>query len=552
MSLFEKHNETLTQALDAIKSRGYFSPYFEMPSSKVYGEGVKDAANEAFKSQLNNKYEIKGLESDKYLGAERSPYGFDLGVTYPSIKADELVSRANDAMAQWKKVSLDDRAGICLEILDRINKRSFEIANSVMHTTGQPYMMAFQAGGPHAQDRGLEALSYAYKQLKDVPENATFTKPTGKDKPPIVMEKKLRVAPRGISLIITCSTFPTWNSYSALFASLITSNAVIYKPHRNGILPIALTVEIAREVLEENGINPDLVTMILSEDRAETQGLVKNKAVKIIDFTGSTSFGDWLEDNAPQANVYTEKAGVNCLIVDNFDDLKGMSRNMSMALSLYSSQMCTAPQNIFIPKDGVTSNGEKVSFDEVASMIAGSVEKLLSVDERAVEILGAVQNAEICQRVEDASKLGEVILESKEIAHPMFKDATIKTPVIVKVHAKDKELYHNEHFGPVILLIETESREDTLNVWQETVGLHGAITAAVYSSDEDYLEQVEDIAIDEKVNLSVNLTGHVLMNHSAAFTDFHATGDNKAANCALANDNFVSGRYSVVTIKRDA
>lgn len=552
MSLFEKHNKTLSRALEEIKNRGFWSPYFEIPSSKVYGEGKKEESIKAFKSQLNNKFEIKGLEANKYIGTEKSPYGFDLGITYPSIPADTLVEKSKEAMKQWKKTSLDDRAGICLEILDRINKRSFEIANAVMHTTGQPYMMAFQAGGPHAQDRGLEALAYAYKQLADIPTSAIFEKPMGKDKPPIVVNKKLRVAPRGISLIITCSTFPTWNSYSGLFASLLTGNSIIYKPHRNGILPIALTVEIAREVLEENEINPDLITMIMSDDRAETQGLVKNKAVKVIDFTGSTTFGDWLEDNAPQASVYTEKAGVNCLIVDNYDDLKAMSRNMSMALSLYSSQMCTAPQNIFIPKDGVTSNGQKVSFDEVAKMIAGSVEKLLSVDERAVEILGAIQNSDICKRVDEASSLGEVILESKEIKHPMFPEATIKTPIILKISSKDKDKFHNEHFGPVILLIETDSREDTLDVWSETVELHGAITAGVYSSDEDYLEKVEDIAIEQKVNLSVNLTGHVLMNHSAAFTDFHATGDNKAANCALSNDNFVSGRYSVVTIKRDA
>lgn len=251
-------------------------------------------------------------------------------------------------------------------------------------------------------------------------------------------------------------------------------------------------------------------------------------------------------------NVYTEKAGVNCLVIDNFDDLKGMSRNISMALSLYSSQMCTAPQNIFIPKDGIVSNGEKVSFDEVAKLICGSVEKLLSVEERAVEILGAIQNPDICKRVDEASSLGEVLLASKSIKHPMFENATVKTPVVIKVSSKDKDLFHNEHFGPVILLIETESREDTLNVWQETIELHGAITAGVYSSDDAYLEKTEDIAIEEKVNLSVNLTGHILMNHSAAFTDFHATGDNKAANCALSNDNFVSGRYSVVTIKRDA
>ncbi|MGE4444746.1 MAG: phenylacetic acid degradation protein PaaN [Candidatus Altimarinota bacterium] len=551
MALFEKHNKTLSRALDEIKNRGFWSPYFEIPSSKVYGEGAKEAANESFKAQLNNRFEINGLESDKYIGKEISPYGFDLGITYPSIKADKLVEDSKIAMKQWKNVSLDERTGICLEMLDRINKKSFEIANAVMHTTGQPYMMAFQAGGPHAQDRGLEALTYAYKQLKDIPTEARFEKPMGSN-PSIVVNKKIKVQPKGISLIITCSTFPTWNSYSALFASLVAGNSVIYKPHRNGILPIAITVKIVREVLEENGIDTNLVTMILSDDRAETQGLVKNKNVKIIDFTGSTEFGDWLEKNAPQANVYTEKAGVNCLLIDNFDDLKGMSRNMSMALSLYSSQMCTAPQNIFIPKNGIVSNGEKVSFDEVAKTICGAVEKLLSVDERATEILGAIQNADICKRVDEAEKLGEILLASKTIKHPIFENATIKTPVIIKVSAKDKDLYHNEHFGPVILLIETESREDTLSVWQETIELHGAITAGVYSSDEEYLEKVEEIALDEKVNLSINLTGHVLMNHSAAFTDFHATGDNKAANCALANDNFVSGRYSVVTIKRDA
>jgi phenylacetic acid degradation protein paaN len=551
MSLFEKHNKTLNRALEEIKNRGYWSPYFEIPSSKIYGEGKKDASIASFKAQLNNKFEIKGLESEKYLGNEISPYGFDLGITYPSIDSETLVKNSKEAMNQWKKMSLNDKTGICLEILDRINKRSFEVANAVMHTTGQPYMMSFQAGGPHAQDRGLEAIAYAYRQLVDIPASAVFEKPMGKN-PPIVLNKKLCVVPRGISLIITCSTFPTWNSYSALFASLVTGNSIIYKPHRNGILPIALTVKIAREVLEENGVNPNLISMIISDDRKETQSLVKNKNVKIIDFTGSTNFGEWLEDNAPQANVYTEKAGVNCLLIDNFDELKAMSRNISMALSLYSSQMCTAPQNIFIPKNGIVSKGEKVSFDEVGAIISGAVEKLLSVDERAVEILGAIQNSDICKRVDEAGNLGEVILESKQIKHPMFGNAIIKTPVIIKISAKDKEKYHNEHFGPVILLIETESREDSLNVWQETIELHGAITAGVYSSDEEYLEKVEDIAIDEKVNLSVNLTGHVLMNHSAAFTDFHATGDNKAANCALSNDNFVSGRYSVVTIKRDA
>ena len=42
------------------------------------------------------------------------------------------------------------------------NAMSFEMANAVMHTTGQAFPMAFQAGGPHAQDRGLEAVAMAW------------------------------------------------------------------------------------------------------------------------------------------------------------------------------------------------------------------------------------------------------------------------------------------------------------------------------------------------------------------------------------------------------
>ena len=34
-----------------------------------------------------------------------------------------------------------------------------------MHTSGQAYAMAFQAGGPHAQDRALEAIAYAYAEM---------------------------------------------------------------------------------------------------------------------------------------------------------------------------------------------------------------------------------------------------------------------------------------------------------------------------------------------------------------------------------------------------
>ena len=111
-----------------------------------------------------------------------------LGVTYPKPDIDGLFAAVGRAQDQWRKAGPETWAGVSLEILARINKASFEIANAVMHTTGQAFMMAFQAGGPHAQDRGLEAVAYAWDELRRVPAKAQWEKPQGKNEP-IRMEK---------------------------------------------------------------------------------------------------------------------------------------------------------------------------------------------------------------------------------------------------------------------------------------------------------------------------------------------------------------------------
>jgi acyl-CoA reductase-like NAD-dependent aldehyde dehydrogenase len=98
----------------------------------------------------------------------------------------------------------------------------------------------------------LEAIAYAYEEMKRVPPTATWEKPQGKN-PPLSMIKTYYLVPRGIGLVIGCCTFPTWNSYPGMFASLMTGNAVLAKPHPGAILPMAITVETAREVLSEAG-----------------------------------------------------------------------------------------------------------------------------------------------------------------------------------------------------------------------------------------------------------------------------------------------------------
>lgn len=542
-SLFATHEATLRRAVEASRSRTYWSAFPEMPSPRAYGETAAADGEAAFAAYRDQPFALDQPGVTGTAGGERSPFGFDLGVTYPVSDIDALIEAAKAAMPGWRKAGPDGRAGVCLEILKRLNARSFEIANAVMHTTGQAFMMAFQAGGPHAQDRGLEAVAYGWKAMTDQAPAARWEKPQGKN-PPLVMDKRFEVVGRGVGLVIGCATFPTWNGYPGLFASLVTGNPVIVKPGPTAILPLAITVRIAREVIAEAGLDPNLVTLAIGDTVA--RDLALRPEVAVIDYTGSTGFGDWLEQNARHAQVYTEKAGVNTVTIDGTDDPKGMIRNLAFTLSLYSGQMCTTTQVIFVPREGIQAGADRMGFDQVVSALASGVDKFLSDPERAVEVLGAIQSDATLARIDEAAKLGAVALPSRAIAHPKFPEARVRTPLILTMNADEEDAYGHELFGPITIVVKTEGTADSLERAARLARTRGTLTAGLYSTDPAVIEQATESFVEAGVALSINLTGGVFVNQSAAFSDFHGTGANPAANAALCDLAFVANRFRVV------
>lgn len=544
--LFARHEAVLAQALKAIADRGYWSAFPESPSPKIYGEGAAEAGKAAFDALLNKPFPLTLPGAAGTTGAERSPYGFALGITYPKVDLDRLFAAIAIAEGAWRKAGPEAWVGVSLEILTRINKRSFEIANAVMHTTGQAFVMAFQAAGPHAQDRGLEAVAYAWDEMRRVPAKAYWEKPQGKNEP-LKMEKRYRVVPRGVGLVIGCNTFPTWNGYPGMFASLATGNAVVVKPHPNAILPLAISVQIAREVLTEAGFDPNVVTLVAHAAGDDTaQKLALRPEVKLIDFTGSSANGEWLERNARQAQVFTEKAGVNQIVIDSAADIRGVARNIAFSLALYTGQMCTAPQNIYVPRGGIDTAEGHLSFDQVAQALGEAVQKLLGDPARAVEILGAVVNDGVAERIDAARALGPILVDSQAIAHPQFKDARIRTPLLVKLDAKDDAKYLREWFGPIAFVIATDDTDHSLDIARRAIKEHGALTLSVYATSPAVIDGAIAAAEEAGVALSINLTGGVFVNQSAAFSDFHGTGANPAANAALTDAAFVASRFRVV------
>jgi len=149
-------------------------------------------------------------------------------------------------------------------------------------------------------------------------------------------------------------------------------------------------------------------------------------------------------------------------------------------------------------------------------------------------------------RIDAARELGTIVLDSRSLTHPQFPQARIRTPLIVKLDASDDAKYLKEWFGPVAFVIATQSTAQSLEIARRAASEHGALTLSLYSNNEAIIDAAIDVAQDAGVALSINLTGGVFVNQSAAFSDFHGTGANPAANATLTDAAYVASRFRVV------
>ncbi|MBI3523920.1 MAG: phenylacetic acid degradation protein PaaN [Betaproteobacteria bacterium] len=548
--MFEKHQALLTQALNVIEERGYWSPYAE--NSKAYGEHALEEGRAAFEAYRDAQFYLDQPGMVKRGGAEVSPYGLPLNISYPMCQPDALIAAAGNAMPPWIKAGPDIRAGVCIEMLARLNSHSMEMAHAVMHTTGQGLLTAFQIAGPQAQGRGLEAVACAWREMRQVPEKSRWEKPRG-NRPPLRVDNVYTIAPRGVALVVGCATSPTWNSYPGIFASLATGNPVIVKPHPSVILPLALSVAVARQTLKDAGFDPNLVCLLVDEpDALIAKEVAAKAAIRIIDYTGGPLFGEWLEEHARQAKVFAAKAAVNCAVIDSTSNYQDMLNNLVITLSLYSGQMCATPQAIFVSREGVQTPAGNITLEQFQLDLAQAFNVFLDNTARALEILGAIQSPAAVARIAASRELGEVLCESTALRHPLYPDARIHTPLLLKVGVADSGAYAEERFGPISFVVEAATTQECLSAAERVMREKGALSFSVHTTSAAIRQMAEDVSLRAGVSLSLNLTDGVYVNQPAGFADYHATGANAAANASLIDSAFVASRFFVLQSRRPA
>ncbi len=531
----------LNDAIQALKSRSFYSAYPENP--KAYAEDANEKGLAAFQAMLNTNFsELIAYDNSCHIGEEVSPYMMTgLGIQYPAYSASSYIERAQNSRSQWQNATPLKRAEVLIESLDNISNRFFEIAYATMHTTGQSFVMSFQASGPHANDRALEVIAMAYQELTRFSNELEWVKPMGKFD--LNLKKEFKAIGRGIGLVIGCSTFPTWNTVPGLFANLMGGNPSIVKPHSKSVLPIAIVVAEIQKALIKHGFNGNQI-QIAFDTQAEpiTKFLAENPEVKLIDYTGGSAFGDYIEKLTNKTS-FTEKAGVNSIILDSVKDIQAVAGNIAFSTCLYSGQMCTAPQNIFISSQGIDTPEGNMPFDEVVNQITLAIKGLVENPKMGPYTLGAIQNDFTANRVKDLASKSKVVLPSLDVQHPEFADARMMSPVVMVADAKETETWKHECFGPAIFIVKTENAQHSLQLAANCAIEIGAITCLLYSTNQDYTQNVVETMNYNFTPVSVNFTGAAFVNQHAAFSDFHVTGGNPSGNAGFTNPEYVNKRW---------
>ena len=105
--------------------KNFFAQYPEHPSPKIYGEEADKEGRVWFQAMVGKNFEeLKQENNSGWVGDEESPYLQEaLNIKYPTQSVPQYIENAQSAFDSWRKVSVEERASLLIESLERMKKR---------------------------------------------------------------------------------------------------------------------------------------------------------------------------------------------------------------------------------------------------------------------------------------------------------------------------------------------------------------------------------------------------------------------------------------------
>ncbi len=276
--------------------------------------------------------------------------------------------------------------------------------------------------------------------------------------------------PVGVVLSIAPWNAPIILAVRAIATPLACGNTVVLKASETS----PGTHYLLGRVFRDAGFPPGVVNVISNapaDAGAVVEALIAHKAVRRVNFTGSTHVGRIIAQTAGKhlKPALLELGGKAPLLVLDDADLDEAVNGAAFGAFMYQGQICMSTERIVadaaIADDFVARLGRKAAMLPAGNPRGNVVLGPLISREAAVKVEGLIK---------DAVDKGAVLVTGGQV-----DGALVAATVLDKV-TPDMRVYYEESFGPIAAVVRVNGVDEAVRVANDT---EYGLSAAVYGRD---------------------------------------------------------------------
>lgn len=375
---------------------------------------------------------------------------------------DSAVSAARLAFddGRWSGRSLEDRAQVLTEAMERLEAQNEEIAQLLTSQVGAPISVS-RALVPGSLATGRYFVQLGRERLGDELRRGSMTS--------AVLHE-----PVGVVAAIAPWNGSFYLALNKIMPALVAGCTVVFKPAPE----TPLDVGYIADALAEAGL-PDGVFNIVTGGRDTGRHMVEHVGVDKVSFTGSTDAGRQIGQTCGGSfkRMQLELGGKSAAIILEDADIETAMAGLAMGSFFFTGQVCAAYSRVLAPRS---------RYDEIAAALCATAQSFVigdPYDESTT--MGPLVSKRHRDRVESYIALG--VAEGAKIATGGGRPSALPTGWFVEptvfVDANNTMRFAREEiFGPVVALIPYDGQDEAVAIANDSpYGLHGG----VFTKDED-------------------------------------------------------------------
>ncbi len=393
----------------------------------------------------------------------RNKYSGDVLGTIPEARREDVdaaVEAARAASGVMAEMAAHRRGEVLRKAAELIRERREEFARTIAAEAGKALKFARVE-----VDRAVSTFTVASEEAKrihgeTVPMDAV---PAGEGYFGFWVRR-----PVGVVAAITPFNFPLNLVAHKVAPAIAAGNAVVLKPATT----TPLTAVLLCRVLEEAGLPPGALNLVVGPGSTVGEWLVADPRVAKVSFTGSPPVGRRITELAGIKKVTLELGNTSPVIVAPDVDLDFVARRCAVGAYYNSGQVCISVQRIYALPQAYQPFLERFVGASEAMVVGDPLDERVDVgpmiDEREARRIEAW--------VEEALAGGARVLTGHR------RDRAVYWPTVLTDVRPDMKVVAQEAFAPVASVIRCDDFEQAL---EQANATEYGLQAAVFTRDVD-------------------------------------------------------------------